>query len=355
MVIAVLLLFSFNSQVEITELVEMKYVWLLYFPVILFSVSGLLISPESKLERVEQRGFYKVIFQITTRGLNKEAVKRTVESVLYWAPIYLKDFRVWVVSEEGENLCFLKDYEGVEVIYVPGSYRTKNLTKYKSRALNYSMELRKSLRLNNKATWVYFMDEESVVGEDTILGIIDFIENESKKGKLIGQGLIVYGKVFGWLKGKLYEQSPFTIRDLLKQRRRWFWAAIDLIRTPGVPAYVKAVNAYLLISWLSSLISQGVTYFNLVFPTPIPSPFLILPLSLSLITMLYLYWIGCELNLGGRCLKLKAMNLLFLPIIGVLEGASSWYGLITYINSKRIGFEVINKDYISGKISDNGR
>jgi hypothetical protein len=103
MVIAVLLLFSFNSQVEITELVEMKYVWLLYFPVILFSVSGLLISPESKLERVEQRGFYKVIFQITTRGLNKEAVKRTVESVLYWAPIYLKDFRVWVVSEEGEK------------------------------------------------------------------------------------------------------------------------------------------------------------------------------------------------------------------------------------------------------------
>jgi len=148
------------------------------------------------------------------------------------------------------------------------------------------------------------MDEECIIGEDTVLGIIDFIENESKKGKLIGQGLIVYSnfwgknlltsledsiragdvitrlklqakmgriimgiqgshslhrldieekvgwdfgfmraedamfgllvnqhfkKIWGWLKGKLYEQSPFTIKEFIKQRRRWLWGKLEIL------------------------------------------------------------------------------------------------------------------------------
>ncbi len=41
------------------------------------------------------------------------------------------------------------------------------------------------------------MDEESIVGEDTIIGIIQFIEDEAPKGKLVAQGLIVYSNQWG--------------------------------------------------------------------------------------------------------------------------------------------------------------
>ncbi len=59
------------------------------------------------------------------------------------------------------------------------------------------MELREKLGYHPEKTWIYLMDEESIVGEDTILGIIDFIESEAPKGKLVGQGLIVSSNYWG--------------------------------------------------------------------------------------------------------------------------------------------------------------
>jgi len=189
-------------------LINAKYVWLAYFPVAVVSGLGLLkYSPKEGivLERKEQSEDYKVVFQITTRGFNTDSVERSVRSVLYWAPKYLKDYEVWVVTEDDVDKNFFEGLKElneeakrrVKIIYVPRDYKTPNNTKYKARALNYALELRQKMRYNLEKTWVYLMDEESIVGEDTIVGIIDFIENKSKEGKLIGQGLIVYPNFLG--------------------------------------------------------------------------------------------------------------------------------------------------------------
>jgi len=266
----------------------LKIAWLIP---LLASISALIgyfsiKDDDFKIERKSQNGKYKVIFQITTRGFNVDALKRSIESIKYWAPKYLKNYEIWVVTEPDANP-EIDNIKDVKIIKVPYEFSTKNGAKYKARALEYAKELRKNYDHEN--TWIYFLDEESIVGEDTILGIIDFIEN--KRG-LIGQGLIIYpnfygkniftsladsirpsadistyifqiktgfvswmhgshvlirsdveqkvgwdfGKTWGedslfglkaqelgykieWLKGRLYEQSPFTIKDFLKQRR----------------------------------------------------------------------------------------------------------------------------------------
>jgi len=424
---------SSNPSLLDQILINAKYIWLAYSPIAtLTGYSILRYNPKEDfhLERRQQSEDYKVVFQITTRGFNTEAVERSVKSVLYWAPKYLKDYEIWVVTEEDVDKNFFEGLKEISeeakkrvgVIYVPRDYRTPNNTKYKARALHYAMELRKKLGYDPKRTWIYLMDEESIVGEDTILGIIDFIEREAKRGKLIGQGLIVYsnfwgknlitsledslraaddisryklqarygkvmigihgshllyrfdveqkvgwdlgevraedvlfgllvnkyfGKVWSWLKGKLYEQSPFTIKEFLKQRRRWMWGKLDIIlKKKEINAKQKLVHLLHIFSWLSALPSVLLTYINLIYPTPIPHQATSIAFGYSIATLAYLYWEGLKLNTeptNKDSLLKRTLNLLAIPIIAPLEGFSAWYGLLTYKKSKKVGFEVVKK------------
>jgi len=414
-------------------LINLKYVWLLYSPVAVVACLGLTIYRPEKgivLKRCIQKEDYKVIFQIVTRGFNTEAVKRSVSSILYWAPKYLKSYEIWVITEEDVDKDFfesLKELNGeaekkVKVIYVPRDYETPNNTKYKARALNYALELRRKMKYDLEKTWIYIMDEESIVGEDTILGIIDFIEKEGKKGKLAGQGIIVYSnfwgkniltslgdsiragddlsrfrfqgeygkvligvhgshllyradvedrigwdfgeiraedalfgilinkyfnKAYGWLKGKLYEQSPFSVKDYIKQRRRWFWGILDIIVIrKDVGLIYKIIFLLHILSWLSTLPSITVAYINVLYPTPVPHPFLAVLFGFLKGTLVYTYWKGCQLNLqplGKDSKWLRVVNILAIPVVAVIEGVAPWYALLTYKSSKNIGYEVIKK------------
>ena len=108
-----------------------KLVWLLYLPVALANAAGLLAFSSREdfhLERRSQSDDYHVVFQVVTRGFNREAVHRTVCSVLYWAPRYLHSFEVWVVTEDDVDKGFFERLrrlsDRVRVVYVPRSYRT---------------------------------------------------------------------------------------------------------------------------------------------------------------------------------------------------------------------------------------
>ncbi len=409
-------------------LVYAKFIWLAYLPVALITSYGILrYNPREDilLERRKQNGNYKVIFQIVTRGFNREAVKRSVRSILYWASMYLKDYEVWVVTEDDvdreffDGLKTIDNLNRVKVIYVPKEYITPRKTKYKARALQYALELRRKIGYISNRIWIYLMDEESIVGEDTVLGIIDFIESGKS---LIGQGLIVYsnfwganrltsledslrsadditryklqakfgkvfvgvhgshllyrsdledkigwdfgkvraedaifglyvnerfGNVWGWLKGKLYEQSPFSIRDFLIQRRRWLWGKLDIIfKDDKIGKLSKFILIVHLISWLSSLPSVILTYVNVIHPTPIPHPATSIAFGFCISTLVYLYWEGFKLNtepIGKDRSVYRILNILLIPIIAPLEGIAAWYGLITYRRSQIAGFEVIKK------------
>jgi cellulose synthase/poly-beta-1,6-N-acetylglucosamine synthase-like glycosyltransferase len=393
----------------------LKIAWLIP---LLASISALIgyfsiKDDDFKLERKPQNGNYKVIFQITTRGFNVDALKRSVESIKYWAPKYLKNYEIWVVTEPDAN-SEIDNIKDVKIIKVPYEFSTQNGAKYKTRALEYAKELRKNYDHEN--TWIYFLDEESIVGEDTILGIIDFIEN--KRGE-IGQGLIIYPNFFGkniftsladsirpsadvsihvfqiktgfvswmhgshvlirsdieqkigwdfgktwgedslfglkaqelgykieWLKGRLYEQSPFSIKDFLKQRRRWALHSFDILKRK-LPLKVKLIYFYSLLIWASGLISLIATLLAIFSGTIFPfNNYIILIAIPVLVTWIGSYLVGFYLNIQPLNIPIHYKILFSIAsiIIGsILDGIAIWYAIFAMLTNNDITFEVIKK------------
>jgi hypothetical protein len=392
----------------------LKLAWLIPLVSGFFTFIGFLVIPGDNfvLQKNSQSRYYKVIFQITSRGFNVDAVRRSVESVKYWAEKYLRDYEIWLVTEPD---ALIGNIDGVRVIKVPNDFSTINNTKFKARALQYTKLLRSLYA--RKDVWIYFMDEESVVGEDTILGIIDFIENN--RGE-IGQGLIVYSNLYGknlvtsladslrsagdvslyyfqimigfvpwmhgshvlmradveasigwdfgitwgedslfgleaqrkgyrisWLKGRLYEQSPFTIRDFMKQRRRWVFHSLDVLKRRKTSIKVKASYLYSLLVWSSGLPNLVITILSIVSKTVFPfNEFLILLTAPVLTSLISSYTVGLYLNTQPLGLPLRKLVLysIFAVIVGsILEGIAVWYAVLSSIRMKEIGFEVVKK------------
>jgi len=194
---------SINSVLDMV-IYSLKFSWVLPIPMFVMSNLGkynlikkeeLYLDTEKITKEVKNKS-YKIIFQITTKGNNIKSLERSIFSVKYWImKINEKyninlNFEIWIVIDEenSKNLEHLSE-EKIRLVIVPSSFSTKNGTKYKARALEYANLLRRKLGLNNQNVWIYHQDEETCIGEDTILGILDFI---NRNDKLIGCGIIVY-------------------------------------------------------------------------------------------------------------------------------------------------------------------
>lgn len=275
-----------------------------------------------------------MLFQITAIGKNHRALAASARSVLYWVrntPALAFHHRLWLVVEPDGYRSAPGVYEqlraeGAEVWVVPKEYSTPLGTSGKARALQFAVEQRQALGLSNAATWMYHQDEETCVGQDTLLGISDFIQDG--RG-LVGAGIILYpldwlgspshiqeltrsyddfrvldsmtmpdnptmgfhgshiliradvedsvgwdavgyapaedltfeirvraryGEVFGVLKGFAYEKGAFSLRDQVRQRRRWvhgvMWA---LRRSPELNRRRRVSLLYSLSTWFSAL------------------------------------------------------------------------------------------------------
>jgi beta-1,4-mannosyltransferase len=138
-----------------------------------------------------------VLFQVTAIGRNPASLSVSVRSVLYWlrrTPRLTFRWRCWVVIEpEGyatDPAAFAAlRREGAEIVVVPSWYRTSKDTRGKGRALQYAAERRHHLGLSGPQLWVYHQDEETCVGQDTLLGLSRFLVE--RRG-LLGTGMILY-------------------------------------------------------------------------------------------------------------------------------------------------------------------
>lgn len=121
-----------------------------------------------------------ICFRVVTRGMFPQLIRDNMGknlSLLKSNPI---KYTYEVVSEVELGL---GKTENCYEIVVPSEYQTKNGSKYKARALQYSIE-RNVCELDDD-DWVVHLDEETLLTESSINGIIEFINRDKHQ---IGQG-----------------------------------------------------------------------------------------------------------------------------------------------------------------------
>lgn len=367
-----------------------------------------------------------VHFQITTTGVNAGTVRHTAESVLHWTwahPELPYRSEVWVFVEEWGWLPNRAVFDGlgalgVRVVVVPADYRPPGGSLRKSRALQYSVGHRRALGLDPASTWVYHQDDETAVGEDTVLGVAEFLIRHGSE-RAVGMGMIIYpqrggdfrpsfvadflrakddfrnmltisgrrnvfggfhgshyivredveeavgydvgrdlivsedfyfevrvrhrfGGIFHVLRGFAYEQSPLTLSDQLKQRRRWVWNLRSGWLHLDLPASRRAMLAYSLTTWMCASLSTGLIVASLVlhFGPIIPLGGLLAGVVWSI--MVLQYYVGYSLHRDYVSRFNSLPRLVANGIVGALTDAVAvWAGMLT---RQRGRFEVVRKD-----------
>jgi len=181
-------------------------VWLLPIPLLIwvtivyfawFREAKFRIEPPAEVPPPAERP--TVQFQVTSTGVNVETVLTTIRSVLYWTgqhPEVGYRTEIWATIEEfgyrpNQERFDALAREGVHVVVVPMGYRPPNGTTRKGRALQYAVEQRRALGPALARTWIYHQDDETAVGEDTVLGIDEFVRRHGDE-KALGLGIILY-------------------------------------------------------------------------------------------------------------------------------------------------------------------
>ena len=355
--------------------------------------------------------FPTVIFQITAIGKNTRALEASARSVLYWVrhtPRLAYRHRLWLVVEPDGYRSKPALYEelraaGVEVFVVPKEYSTPLGTTGKARALQYACEQRQALGLSTGMTWVYHQDEETCVGQDTLLGISDFVQDG--RGR-VGVGIILYpldwlgspshvqeltrsyddfrvldsitlpgnptlgfhgshilvradvedsvgwdsigyapaedltfeirvrakyGAVFRVLKGFAYEKGAFSLRDQLKQRRRWVHGVLfALFHSSELSRRRRVSLLYSLLTWFSALpsvvvlvASAGLHYGPLLLYTGLFTGFV-------WVSMVTGYLEGFRLHAEYVHRTISLPRFLLHGLVGALvDVVAPWYALAT--------------------------
>ncbi len=414
-----------------------KLFWLIPIPVFMIQATGtqraltpdLLISPETLVNRGLEISRKRIIYTITTRGENLTTLRNTFKSTKHWLfavkSTYGLDFRseIWIVTEEDRFREERRFFEGLEaegaiLFVIPEGYETPNHSRFKARALQYATETRIDRDIDTADDWVYHQDTETMVGEDTILGILDFITDTSD-GRLSGAGVILYpqdwryrfnsveettrsvgdigamgqmnmwGTVpfgyhgshllvradveneIGWdfgrvrsedllfslklrerfgsvtrrLKGFAYEKPPFTVRDQLKQRRRWILGTIEVLRRGDVELKHKLPIVYSLGSWLTALPSIVAAVLGVLVPSGGVFPVVGGLISGFMWWSIYsAYKVGLEMHevYIDRLEPHKRLKLVCGATLGMFfDAVAPWYALLRWTSK----YEEIKKDY----------
>jgi hypothetical protein len=361
-----------------------------------------LISAYFRSRTPSDSGATEVIMQITTVG-NHDTVNSIIQSIRdYDLPF---PYRIWVVTEPFVEPGFV----GMDdLIVVPESFTA--LARYKARAQEFSRRLRAERGLARRDVKVIMLDDDTLptrkyltdafaADYDVCEGItaprlhygrlLSHMDDLRTLGCLVycsafqghshplwvhGEGLCVRGSaeqvvtwnypivasedlVFGqnavergltW--GFLWEYmqltSPWTIRDYIKQRRRWMWGNIYALRTGLIPPMATTM---LVFRWVSgivvgifSTIGIALTLSHTVYVNPVWVRLLIVSLCVWLSMFAYACWIGASAE--GRPLVLKirdtAIGVLISPLTSFLTVVAMF---IVFAKGDPKRFEVIAK------------
>ena len=157
----------------------------------------------------------------------------------------------------------------------------------------------------------------------------------------------------GWFLGRSYGASPASIRDFIRQRRRWSAGLFELTREPAIHWYYRVwISRRPFMSCLTTAIHILVLLrFALVGPVNIfPSSRLILMFwSVTVLSKPWAYLQGLRLNMDASAHPLKITWFEYLqfaastPLAMVLEMFSAYLGILDGFRGRPESFDVIPK------------
>ncbi len=204
----------FESLLIITAI----FFWLSYVPVAIISVLRTIKNRKVFIARDLGGHLDKcsIIFQITTRSATRTpVVKRGIQSIIASAErINFDNYQISVVTDDPQDRWTLHN-EKCELVVVEKNYQTNAIKK--GRALQFAVEYRRRIGRNTRERWIFHMDEESYVTQQTVLALLGFI----RKGK----GIVSEGPIFYPLKFELANRltalaesvRPFACYDCVSQ------------------------------------------------------------------------------------------------------------------------------------------
>lgn len=178
-------------------LYALRMLTLLTFPQVLFNFCGLVFYnafPEKVVVNGSPLLAPFICIRIVTRGDFPDLVKANViRNMNTCLDTGLENFLVEVVTDKGINL---NTNRRIREIVVPKDYKTKSGALFKSRALQYCLE--ESVNILNNNDWIVHLDEETLLTENSVRGIINFVLDGKHP---FGQGLITYANenIVNWL------------------------------------------------------------------------------------------------------------------------------------------------------------
>lgn len=140
------------------------------------------------------------------------------------------------------------------------------------------------------------------------------------------------GVKFQFIHAYMYEKSPFSIRDFIKQRQRWFGGLWLCALAPDIPWKERAVMASFMTLWSLSWLCILLVFVNFIYPTGTPA-WLAICGGVSFSYYVTLYLVGFLKTFTPKIGKtrfaaLLVLQILFIPLFSVMEAAGVFQGLV---------------------------
>lgn len=159
------------------------------------------------------------------------------------------------------------------------------------------------------------------------------------------------GYTFDFIDGEMWEKSPFTILDLIRQRKRWIqgiWLVVHSGKIPMSKKYLLAMSHY---AMLTLPITSSSFILTTIFPLPTPMWITVLGTFCFAIT-LYMYFFGViksfalKQTSGFMLLVYLFSQVIVLPINIVCENIATIWGLL----GPKHNFYIVGKEKTETKI-----
>ncbi|RMG92642.1 MAG: hypothetical protein D6706_16535 [Chloroflexi bacterium] len=154
------------------------------------------------------------------------------------------------------------------------------------------------------------------------------------------------GIEFAFIHTFMYEKSPFSLRDFIRQRRRWFGGLWMCVLSGNLPLKERIILGTFMVLWSFSWLCIVMVYVNFIYPTGTPV-WLAVTGGVSFAYYVTLYLIGFFRTFNPRdgffrFGALLGAQLVLIPIFSLMEAAGVFYGLV----SPPREFYVVQKEWL---------